>query len=158
MPNSFAVLSAAAVALAVLSVSGCATVPTGPSIAVMPGPYKPFEVFTGDDAICRQYADMQIGVSPAQAQTGEVVGHAAAGAAVGAAAGALIAGSGQGAGVGAGIGLVAGSVAGAGAADRTGYGLQRRYDIAYAQCMYSKGNQVPGYASPAAIPPPPPPR
>jgi hypothetical protein len=24
--------------------------------------------------------------------------------------------------------------------------VQRRYDIAYQQCMYSKGNQVPGYA------------
>jgi hypothetical protein len=24
--------------------------------------------------------------------------------------------------------------------------VQRRYDIAYQQCMYSKGHQVPGYS------------
>jgi hypothetical protein len=37
--------------------------------------------------------------------------------------------------------------------------IQQRYDIAYSQCMYSKGNQVPGYepAPVAAVAPPPPP-
>jgi hypothetical protein len=38
-----------------------------------------------------------------------------------------------------------------------GYGaswtIQRRYDIAYQQCMYAKGNQIPGF--PAAYAPPP---
>jgi hypothetical protein len=34
--------------------------------------------------------------------------------------------------------------------------LQERYNFAYAQCMYSRGNQVPGFA-PAGAPPPPPP-
>jgi hypothetical protein len=32
---------------------------------------------------------------------------------------------------------------------------QWRYDNAYKQCMYAKGNQVPGYQSPMQIPPPP---
>jgi len=37
--------------------------------------------------------------------------------------------------------------------------LQRRYDNAYMQCMYAKGNQVPGVGGPyrRAVPPPPPP-
>ena len=38
--------------------------------------------------------------------------------------------------------------------------IQRRYDIAYQQCMYAKGNQLPGgYYRPqaASYPPPPPP-
>jgi hypothetical protein len=36
---------------------------------------------------------------------------------------------------------------------------QRRYDMAYMQCMYAAGNQVPGTPSlPAAPPPPGPPR
>lgn len=41
---------------------------------------------------------------------------------------------------------------------------QRRYDIAYVQCMYSRGNQIPGgpRGTPAPIPsppePPPPPQ
>ena|SRR5438105_9018297 len=32
--------------------------------------------------------------------------------------------------------------------------MQRSYDIAYQQCMYSRGNQIPG--APAPPPPPPP--
>ena len=41
-------------------------------------------------------------------------------------------------------------------------GIQQRYDIAYAQCMSSKGNQVngpappPAYGPPPGYPPPPP--
>jgi hypothetical protein len=35
--------------------------------------------------------------------------------------------------------------------------MQRRYDIAYQQCMYAKGNQLPGQAVRQNIPPPPPP-
>jgi hypothetical protein len=31
--------------------AGCATMPTGPSVAVLPGPGKPFEVFQTDDAL-----------------------------------------------------------------------------------------------------------
>jgi hypothetical protein len=34
---------------------------------------------------------------------------------------------------------------------------QRRYDIAYQQCMYARGNVVPGYAYPGHYYPPPPP-
>jgi hypothetical protein len=34
---------------------------------------------------------------------------------------------------------------------------QQRYDLAYGQCMYAKGNQVPGFAAPTTSPPPPPP-
>ena len=155
MRNSLSALTVAALALPVLLVSGCVTVPTGPDIVVMPGPYKPFEVFVNDEAICRQYASAEIGVTPSQAQAGQVAGTAVAGAAVGAAAGALI-GGGRGAGAGAGVGLVAGTLVGAVSANQTGYSLQQRYDIAYSQCMYSKGNQVPGYGYSAATPPPPP--
>ncbi len=38
--------------------------------------------------------------------------------------------------------------------------MQRRYDIAYQQCMYSRGNMIPGASPPpggSAPPPPPPP-
>jgi hypothetical protein len=39
------------------------------------------------------------------------------------------------------------------------WALQRRYDNAYMQCMYAKGNQVPGVVRTyrGAVPPPPPP-
>jgi hypothetical protein len=40
------------------------------------------------------------------------------------------------------------------------WALQRRYDIAYMQCMYARGNQIPGvsqtYTGTAPPPPPPP--
>ncbi|HKW93428.1 MAG TPA: glycine zipper family protein [Methylomirabilota bacterium] len=48
--------------------------------------------------------------------------------------------------------------------DAPAWEVQRRYDNAYVQCMYAKGNQVPGRApaqaappAPPAGPPPPPP-
>ncbi len=115
--------------------------------------YKPFEVFAEDDQVCRQFAQQQIGQGAANAQN-QGLGTAVAGTAIGTAAGALIGRSGGGAATGAGVGLIAGSAIGAGETDRSSRGLQRRYDIAYEQCMYSKGNQVPGYVYQNTPPPP----
>lgn len=136
-----------------LLLAGCVVMPTGPGVTVMPAPYKPFEVFAADDQVCRQFAQQQIGQGAANAQN-QGLGTAVAGTAVGAAAGALIGQSGGGAATGAGVGLIAGSAIGAGETDRSTRGLQRRYDIAYEQCMYSKGNQVPGYVYQNTSPPP----
>jgi len=58
--------------------------------------------------------------------------------------------------VGAGIGLLAGSAGGAGSYGDTQGSAQRAYNIAYQQCMYARGAQVPGYAAPRYVPPPPP--
>jgi outer membrane lipoprotein SlyB len=147
-------------------VSACATVPTGPSVMVLPGAGKPFDQFQLDDAVCRQFAQQQIGVAPGQAATPSAVNTAALGTAIGAAAGAAIGAAtghpGVGAAVGAGGGLLTGTAAGAQAGAVSSGALQQRYDIAYVQCMYAKGDQVPGVAaapSPGAPPPPPgPPR
>ncbi len=141
------------------TLAGCASIPEGPSVAVMPAPGKPFDEFQADSAVCREFAREQLGVNPNKVAGEQVITGAAAGAAIGAASGALL-------GHGreyptesmAGMGLLAGSAAGAGAAGRTRMSLQRRYDIAYEQCMYSKGNQIPGYPAPRYLPPPPPPR
>ncbi|MDY0039548.1 MAG: glycine zipper family protein, partial [Desulforhabdus sp.] len=131
---------------------GCATVPTGPSVMVLPTPGKPFEVFQAEDAACRYYANQQIGVDPQQlanqnTATGAVVGTIA-GAGLGAAIGAATGDPGLGAGIGAGSGLVAGTALGASSGRAAGWEAQRRYDIAYQQCMYAKGNQVQGMAQP----------
>jgi hypothetical protein len=52
---------------------------------------------------------------------------------------------------GAGTGLFTGVVGAS-----TGYGaswtIQRRYDIAYEQCMYAKGNQIPSFLTAYATP------
>ena len=150
----------AGIVAAPLLVAGCAQMPVGPSIAVMPSPSKPFEVFMADDAACRDWAARGIGAMPQDATTQAFLGSALTGAAIGAAVGG-IAGGHQGAGTGAAIGTAAGAMAGANQSAYIGYDAQRRYDIAYSQCMYAKGNQVPGagYAPrrAAAWAPPPPP-
>ena len=149
--------------VALLMLGACTTIPTGPSVLVMPGTGKSFDEFRGDDADCRQFALGQVGGATANETVVESgVKSAAVGATVGVLAGAAMGGR-QGAGVGAGIGLLAGSAAGAGAGQASGYRLQRRYDNAYIQCMYAKGDRVPvsgrmtsGPAQAASPPPPPP--
>ena len=148
---------------ALLLLSGCATVPTGPSVMVLPGSGRSFEQFQGDDEVCRQWALAQTGTTPNEsgavnmatgASIGTVVG-AALGAAIGAAAG----GPALGAAIGAATGLFGGTAIGAGNAYGAGLSVQRRYDIAYMQCMYAKGNQIPVSLArrPANVPPAPPP-
>ncbi len=134
--------------LALLALTGCVTLPSGPSVRVLPGTGKTFEEFLGDDSICRQWAGRSVGISPGEAATqsattGAVLGPvlgAAAGAAIGAAAG----DPGAGAAIGAGSGLLFGTASGAEAGQVSGWEAQKRYDNTYIQCMYAKGNQVPG--------------
>jgi len=144
---------------------GCATTPSGPSVMVLPPAGKPFEEFQGEDGVCRQWAAQQIGAAPGtpinqNAAIGGTVG-ALVGAGLGAAIGAAAGNPGAGAAIGAGTGLVGGAATGANADWAFGWEAQRRYDIAYQQCMYAKGNQIPGVTQPARrayrMPPPPPP-
>ena len=145
---------------------GCATMPAGPSVMVLPEPGKSFEEFQSDDAVCRQWAMQQIQVPPNEIVNKNLASGAAIGTAMGAGLGAAIgAASGEpatGAAIGAGSGLIAGTAAASGPAHAAGAEAQRRYDTAYQQCMYAKGNQIPGFAVTRPkqahwIPPPPPP-
>lgn len=127
----------------ILALTGCASMPNGPSVMVLPGTGMSFEQFRNDDVICQQFAFFQVGgTSPNQAAMNSGVASAAIGTGLGAAAGAAI-GGGSGAAIGAGSGLVAGSMIGTSAAGSSMYNVQQRYDVAYIQCMYAKGNQVP---------------
>ncbi|MEQ1638040.1 MAG: hypothetical protein ABL903_15255 [Methylococcales bacterium] len=158
--------------------SGCVSLPTGPSVMVLPGSSKSFDQFRYDDRYCRQFATAQLGgETPQQAAVSSGVGSAVVGAGVGAGVGAAIGG---GTAIGAGTGLAAGSLAGAGAANLSGYEAQEYYDTSFIQCMYGLGHRVPvsGQISnesqaastrvdpnlppppppPAGNPPPPPPR
>ncbi|SEM14046.1 Glycine-zipper containing OmpA-like membrane domain-containing protein [Syntrophus gentianae] len=149
--------------LLLLLLSGCATVPTGPSVMVLPPPNKPFEQFQAEDAVCRQWAAQQIGLSPQEAVNQNVAAGAIVGTAVGAGLGAAIGSAsghaGTGAAIGAGSGLLVGTASGANAGRLYGYEAQRRYDIKYMQCMYAKGNQIPGVRTKIiqTVPLPPPP-
>lgn len=150
--------------LAVVALSGCSTIPTGPSVMVLPAPGKSFEAFQADDAACRQWAGQQVGGSPNEAVNQILAGGAAIGtlmgAGLGAAIGAASGNAGAGAAIGAGSGLLFGTAKAAGPAYGSAQSVQRRYDIAYEQCMYAKGNQIPGIARAPKKnyePPPPPP-
>ncbi len=151
-------------AAAALALGGCVSVPSGPSMLVLPGTGKNFEQFRADDLACRNYAYAHAGArTPDQAAADSGVRSAVVGTAVGALAGAAFDGS-RGAAVGAGAGLLVGSAAGASAAQASSHSLQQRYDVAYQQCMYASGHRVPVYgryasAAPGAYrhyPPPPP--
>ena len=148
-----------------LILSSCATLPTGPSVNVLPAQGKPFDTFRTEDATCRQWAEQQIG-KPVQdtydknLATGAVAGTAI-GAGLGAAVGSASGHAGAGAAIGAASGLLVGSAVGSNQGQVSARKAQRRYDNAYSQCMYTYGNQVPGYrrrvvSAPPPMPPPPP--
>ena len=155
--------------VAVVGVSACATIPAGPSVMVLPGHGKSFEQFQTDDFDCRGWANAQAGTTPGQASTEAGVSSAAIGtllgAGLGAAIGAASGNPGIGAAIGAGSGALGGTLYGVGASQATAGSVQWRYDLAYQQCMYAKGNQIPvaagsrqtHYGSPPPPPPPPPP-
>jgi len=79
--------------------SACTTLPTGPSVLVLPAVGKSMDVFQVEEGECRSYARQQLEVAPEQTASA--------------------------------------------------MRLQVRYDRAYVQCMYAKGNVVPGVVAPA---------
>ncbi len=139
------------VSLALVSTLGlgaCAVPPpAGPSVMALPAQGKSLEAFEQDEGACRGFATVQTGgASPSQAATDSTVSSAvlgtALGAGVGAALGSVGGAVGAGAAIGGATGLLAGTVIGANNAQASAGNLQQRYDIAYTQCMYSRGNSV----------------
>ena len=47
--------------LVVMSLSGCVTLPTGPSVSMSPPTGKPIDIYQTEDGKCRQYAERQLG-------------------------------------------------------------------------------------------------
>ncbi|MEN3363303.1 MAG: hypothetical protein V7606_577 [Burkholderiales bacterium] len=146
-----------------LLLAGCMSMPSGPSVLVLPGTGKNFDQFRGDDMVCRQFAQEQLeGSSPNRVAAASGIASATVGTILGAAAGAAIDGS-HGAAVGAGSGLALGGLIGTGTGDSSARSVQQRYDFGYQQCMYAKSHRVPvagrfvTESSLSAYPPPPPP-
>src|SRR5581483_1275466 len=121
---------------ALLALSGCAPPVLAPTVPVMPGPNKPFDQFAADQAMCQQYANSQTAPLAAQANN-QAFGSAILGTALGAASGAVL-----------------GTGVGANQSAMAGMSLQQQYDVYYAQCMYARGNQVPGFSPPPYSPTP----
>ena len=147
-------------AVSALILAACAEMPVGPSVAVMPGANKPFDVFVQEDQLCRGWAAHSIGLPGHDAAAQAMVGSTVAGAAIGAIAGAL-AGGDRNVRAGAAMGTVVGAAAVSSQSVTISWQSQRSYDVAYQQCMYSKGNVVSSYSYgahryPATLPPPPP--
>ncbi len=133
--------------LALSLLAGCATAPRGPRVMVLPAEGKPFEVFQEEDAMCRQWAAQQIGISQEtldQNTARSAVAGTAIGAGIGAAIGSISGQAGRGAAIGAGAGMLSGLASGSDSSRHYGWEAQRQYDIAYQQCMYAKGNHIPG--------------
>lgn len=153
------------IGIAALLISGCATIPPGPSVMVLPAPGKSFQEFQYDDYACRQWAQQQTGWNANETVNQNTVNSAAVGTLMGAGLGAAIGATSGNAGAGAGIGALGGMMLGTAAGSQQAYAsgmeVQRRYDMAYQQCMYAKGNQIPGrvqhYPVQQYTPPPPPP-
>jgi hypothetical protein len=131
--------------------AGCAATPLGPTVQVMPGPGKTLDAFQTDNSACKSFAaDAVKGQADAanQRALGTALLTTALGAATGAAAGSADGDAGNGAAVGGAVGAGAGSAIGAMNNSADQQGIQAQYDNAFSQCMYAKGEQVPGFAPP----------
>ena len=137
--------------LAGVLLAGCAMAPMGPMVQVMPGPGKSFGAFQADDAQCRNFASNAV-AGQAEVANQQAVGGAVLTTVLGAGLGAAV-GGGNGAAVGAASGAGLGAGLGAGASSGAQVGIQAQYDNAYSQCMYTHGDQVPGYAPAVAYAP-----
>jgi hypothetical protein len=128
---------------AAVLLSGCVAPPIGPTAQVMPAPGKPFDVFAQDLATCKQFAGGEVSGGATLANLNDF-GMAAMSTALGAGLGAATMHyqAQRGAELGGSAGAIAGmAIASRGAAQNQN-GLQGRYDLAYIQCMYARGNQV----------------
>jgi hypothetical protein len=137
----------------VLLPAGCAQTPMGPTVQVMPGPGKSFDAFQYDQASCKQFAEQSV-AGQAQNANNRAVGGAALTTVLGAGLGAAI-GGGRGAGIGAASGALGGTGIGAMSSSGQQLGIQEQYNNAFAQCMYAKGEMVPGYGPMMVQSPPP---
>lgn len=131
------------VMLSAASLAACAAPPLGPMVPVTPGAGKPFAQFQDDDFSCRRFADGRV-AGAAEMVNQQAAGGVVLGTVVGAGLGAIV-GGGRGAAVGAVTGAGLGTGITAGQAANAQGSIQYQYDGAYAQCMVSRGNQVPGF-------------
>jgi hypothetical protein len=144
-----------ALATASALLAGCAQTPLGPTVQVMPGPGKSFDAFQFDNSSCKGFAADQV-KGQAEAANQRAVGAAALTTVLGAGLGAAVGGgwgnAGQGAAIGAAGGAATGTAVGADMSSNDQVNIQVQYDNAFSQCMYAKGELVPGYAPPAPMP------
>jgi uncharacterized protein YcfJ len=101
-----------------------------------------------DDQLCRGWAAHSVGQPGNDLAAQQLVGSTLAGAVIGALVGAAF-GDHRSAAAGAAMGTVIGGASGANRSAATAWDAQQMYDIAYQQCMHSKGN----FAAPVTVQP-----
>ena len=129
-------------ALALMTLSSCAQTPMGPTVPVMPGPNTSLASFQNDQATCRQFAQQAV-ADQVQGANLRGLGTAALTTALGAGLGGAI-GGGRGAGIGAASGALGGAGLAAAGSSNSQAAIQAQFDNAFAACMFSLGNTVPG--------------
>jgi hypothetical protein len=135
------------IALSSLFLVACATPPMGPTVQVMPSSAKPFQVFQQEQAECKRYAQSEV-AGQADAANQMAVGTVVLGTVLGAALGSATSGRHyDNTGAGGATGAIVGTGIAANSSQNAQSSIQEQYNNAYVQCMYSKGNQVPGAAS-----------
>jgi len=126
----------------VFLLAACASTPERPTVLIVPGSGKPIEAFQQDQQECQQYAQSQV-----EGQANKANWKTAGSALLGFVGGSMIGGAIDHS-HGAEVGAVVGTAAGAGLGAHSGQkSIQQQYDAAYAQCMTTKGDQVPGGAA-----------
>jgi uncharacterized protein YcfJ len=114
----------------------------GSTVPVTPGPNTSLASFQNDQATCRQFAQQAV-ADQAQGANLRGLGTAALTTALGAGLGGAI-GGGRGAGIGAATGALAGTGLGVAQSSNAQMSIQAQFDNAFAACMFSLGNTVPG--------------
>ncbi|WP_249110532.1 glycine zipper family protein [Neokomagataea anthophila] len=130
-----------------LALAGCAETPMGPTVQVYPAPGKNYQTFLQEQQFCKTQAENAVAGQASHENQRALLG-AVATTALGTGLGAAL-GGGTGAGIGAASGAL-GSGLGGGlySRDQQG-GIQSQYNNAFAQCMLTYRNVIPGYNNPA---------
>jgi len=152
-------LCLAILAIGALALTGCGQAPLAPTVSTMAAPGKPLELYQQDIRDCKAFALDSIGGQDAvdrvsQNAAGNALLMIGANVAVGALEGQATHHHNYYTNQGAANGAAAGTAAGMETAAAGNQTLQQQFDNFYSQCMYSKGNQVPGMAQAKPIAPP----
>lgn len=134
--------------VAAAQVLSCASAVRSPTVVVAPSRDKSPSVFADDNLTCMAVAT-QLGEAAKNSSNTQVAGSALMNAAFNASNSAAAGAKGSMVAANAAAGALTTVIAGGQVAQ---VALQRRFDLAYAECMYSRGNSLPGFADAAARP------
>jgi hypothetical protein len=138
-----------AAATQIMVLAGCVPALMAPTVVVTPGPGKLPAEFAADQTGCATQANQQL--APAvQAANNQIVGNALLGAAFGAGSSAGSSNSAV-----AGNASAGAATTGAATALPAQATLQQQFNVAYSECMYAKGDIVPGMTPVVTDEPPP---